>query len=279
MSLEERFWSKVDKGKPEECWEWQGTRKEYDYGIFQHNKDWSRLAHRISVRLEGQGPANSNVLHNCDNPPCVNPNHLYLGDQQDNMDDAVERNRVNFGEEGSNAKLTQEQVQEINDKLHEGLGNSEIAEDYPVSFETISDIRCGVSWTHVDVENPYHKTYKPESPRDKLSIEDVRQIKGELEAGQKPKTIAEKFDVDASTVSRIKHGYNYENVEAEDIDKSDLEFAEKQGSKLSKSEVRQIKQKIKEGDLYQKEIAEQHGVSRTMITQISNGKRWESVEV
>jgi len=277
MSLEERFWSKVDKGKPDECWEWQAaTVNGYGRINIDHK---SCIASRVAVKLDGRDPEGHNVLHQCDNPPCVNPSHLYLGNQKENAKDMVERGRAKFGEKGSNAKLTDDQVQEINNKLHEGLSNKEIADNYPISQETVSDIRCGVSWTHVDVNNPYHKSYEPESSRDKFSTEDVKEIKARLKAGQKPKTIAKKFDVDASTVSRIKHGYNYEDVQPADIDKSELEFAQKQGSKLSESAVREIKQKLKEGDLYQKEIAEQYGISRTMITQISNGKRWESVEV
>lgn len=88
---ERRFWSYVDVRGSDECWEWKGGRSR-QYGYFK--LDGKRvLAHRHSFFLKhGHLPTN-NALHSCDNPPCVNPNHLRDGTQLENMQDAKQRGR------------------------------------------------------------------------------------------------------------------------------------------------------------------------------------------
>ena len=97
----ERFWQRVDQaGGPEACWPWTGSHNSAGYGIamVQGPGDPSPLlsmkAHRLSYLLHiGPPPASVLVLHSCDNPPCVNPAHLRLGTQQQNMQDAIARGR------------------------------------------------------------------------------------------------------------------------------------------------------------------------------------------
>lgn len=80
------FWSYVYKPSKRECWVWTGKRNRDGYGL------WGRkYAHRASMEIDGQPPGKAFVLHRCDNPPCVNPTHLYLGTPQDNMRDAIAR--------------------------------------------------------------------------------------------------------------------------------------------------------------------------------------------
>lgn len=87
-----RFWSKVDKRGPDECWPWLGaTRKGYGYLKVTGKKIGS---HRIAwTLLHGPIPEGQSVLHQCDNPPCVNPNHLFKGDLSDNAVDAFQKGR------------------------------------------------------------------------------------------------------------------------------------------------------------------------------------------
>lgn len=102
MTLEENalsFESRILK-QPNECWEWQGARsngdkpRKYRYGFKTPPILGEKLAHRISWRLyRGEIPDGLWVLHRCDNPPCVNPAHLFLGTRQDNMNDAIKKGR------------------------------------------------------------------------------------------------------------------------------------------------------------------------------------------
>lgn len=99
-SLADRFWAKVDKRGPDECWLWTGCRKKaFGYGKIGEGRMGQRtlLAHRVSWEItNGSIPDGAMVLHRCDNPPCVNPRHLFLGDQLDNMRDMVSKGRQRY---------------------------------------------------------------------------------------------------------------------------------------------------------------------------------------
>jgi hypothetical protein len=88
-----RFWNKVNIPSLSDCWEWQGSKNKHGYGHFKYKRKTHR-AHRISWTLiKGEIPEGMCVLHRCDNRLCVNPFHLFLGTNQDNMDDKMKKNR------------------------------------------------------------------------------------------------------------------------------------------------------------------------------------------
>jgi hypothetical protein len=88
-----RFWAKARKGNPDECWEWTANLNEHGYGRFMLNKI-VRLAHRVSFTLvAGEIPNDMQCCHRCDNPKCVNPEHLFLGTHTENMRDCSKKNR------------------------------------------------------------------------------------------------------------------------------------------------------------------------------------------
>ncbi len=97
QTVAERFWEKVAKGAPDDCWEWQASvfTGRYGYGRFQFGRPRGVVyAHRLAWELtNGQVPEGAHVLHSCDNPPCVNPSHLRIGTPADNAQDMLARKR------------------------------------------------------------------------------------------------------------------------------------------------------------------------------------------
>lgn len=100
LTLEQRFWSKVKVAGPDECWEWISPEvHKFGYGdfrIYVNQKGQHNLAHRYVLELAGVDIKDKVVMHKCDNPPCVNPAHLEVGTQSDNMRDALAKGRMNM---------------------------------------------------------------------------------------------------------------------------------------------------------------------------------------
>lgn len=144
-----RFWGKVNIQGPNECWNWVAALNKDGYGQFNCGLDsgYSFKAPRISWKLHfGEIPQGLNVLHRCDNRKCVNPNHLFLGTHQDNMDDKVFKGRQLKGESHRMAKLTDSQVLLIRS---DSRPLKDVALDYGVSKGLISYIRNKKIWRHL----------------------------------------------------------------------------------------------------------------------------------
>jgi hypothetical protein len=135
-----RFLNKVKKTN--NCWLWEASLRNKDgYGQFRLNGKM-RLAHRVSWQLFN-GATTLSVLHKCDNPPCVNPNHLFLGSQLDNIRDCINKGRFksNVGENNPRAKLSITDVYKIKNRLNSGLTQSKIGKIFGVSQSAISRIK------------------------------------------------------------------------------------------------------------------------------------------
>ena len=101
MTLVKRFWAKVKKNGPNECWLWQASKTSHGYGKIGSGGKYgpSLRAHRVSYEIHyGSIPNGLNVLHTCDNPPCCNPGHLFLGTQSINNWDRAKKGRTKNGD-------------------------------------------------------------------------------------------------------------------------------------------------------------------------------------
>lgn len=147
----DHFWSRVAVKKPSDCWEWQRSRNSKGYGqVYVMGKN--RLAHRVAWMLTyGEIGAGLCVCHKCDNPACCNPSHFFLGTQQQNTFDKVQKGRCSHqpgynhpeGEMHPQHKLTAVQVREIRQRTQAGESNRSLAREYGVYFTTIGKIaRC-----------------------------------------------------------------------------------------------------------------------------------------
>lgn len=145
----ERFRSNFTEGNKNECWNWTGTcNKVWGYGYLRVQNKGFR-AHRISYEYyKGKIPEGLMVCHSCDNRLCVNPNHLFLGTHQDNMTDKVAKDRQTKGSNNALAKLSEQQVIDI---FNSPLKLEELGEIYGVAFGTISKIKLGKRWKHLNL--------------------------------------------------------------------------------------------------------------------------------
>lgn len=149
LPVPQRFWANVRAGASDECWPWTGTCTKAGYGLLSVNGT-AIYTHRLSLTLHGiQIPAGTSVLHHCDNPPCVNPAHLFLGTDADNIADKVSKRRHIHGDTHPGAKLCSDDVREIRRLLASGLGQGEIAAQYGVDPSLISNIKTGRLWKSV----------------------------------------------------------------------------------------------------------------------------------
>lgn len=159
----ERFWEKVDKSG--DCWIWTAYKSPAGYGSFGVRAGESpQLAHRVSYRMtHGDIPEGMQVLHSCDNPPCVRPEHLSLGTGLDNVRDMFSKGRqpkhsgTRTGERNSNSKFTNAQRAVFLAELERGERLYIVARKYGVKYDTLFDM-----WRRQGRKRVRLKATKPE---------------------------------------------------------------------------------------------------------------------
>jgi len=152
QTREQKFWKRVDKNGPNGCWLWTSVHGGLDYGMLSSNSQHKAiLAHRLSWEIHyGAIPDGMYVLHKCDVPKCVNPDHLFLGTYQDNSDDCVRKDRQLKGEQINTSKLTKAQVLAIRSEYSSGkVSQQKLADLYGVHQTTVGFIIRRVTWDHV----------------------------------------------------------------------------------------------------------------------------------
>lgn len=131
-----------------DCIVWTGYRLPRGYGTLKFDNQW-KYAHRLAwEETNGPIPKGMFVCHSCDNPPCCNPQHLFLGTHADNMADQKAKKRHGYGAQNVRAKLTEEQARFI--RAQNGPC-CELAERFGVSKVTVRHIQRGYSWHHLEI--------------------------------------------------------------------------------------------------------------------------------
>lgn len=138
------------------CIEWTAFRDKKGYGRFGDESGVMRLAHRW-IYKHAHGivlPRHIDVCHRCDNPPCVNLDHLFAGTRQQNVDDCVAKGRTSHepraqGEKHGMARLTAAEVEHIREKHSEGVSQTELAGWFSVSIAHVNRIVHHKTWTHL----------------------------------------------------------------------------------------------------------------------------------
>ena len=144
VSINQRFEEKYIPEPNSGCWLWTALVIGRGYGYFRLNTKKNILAHRFSWELRnGNIPDGLQVLHKCDNPACVNPDHLFLGTPQDNTNDMINKQRQIKGEDCHNALLTDEKVLSI---VKDDRPNKVIAKSYGVPYNVVYRIKKGERW-------------------------------------------------------------------------------------------------------------------------------------
>mgnify|MGYP001213333075 CR=1 FL=1 len=145
--LEERFWEKVNK--TETCWLWTASVGSHGYGVIGIGKrcEGTACSHRYSYELNcGPIPPDMQVLHKCDNRRCVNPSHLFLGTQDDNIKDCISKRRLAVGVRHGRARLTESDIISIRSDTRRP---EVIGLEYGVSLSHVNSIKRRTFWSHI----------------------------------------------------------------------------------------------------------------------------------
>jgi hypothetical protein len=158
-TIEEKFWSKVNKRGADECWPWTHGKDTNGYGVF-HIRNKQISSHRVAFMWANKLTHTPTLytLHTCDNRACCNPKHMYLGTPTDNMRDKTKRKRYDYyknmrGERNAGAKLTDVQVRKIRIVGH-SLKLRDLAKLFNVGVTTICHILQRRTWKHLSDWKP-----------------------------------------------------------------------------------------------------------------------------
>lgn len=231
-----RFWGKVNKGGPihptlgTECWLWTAYRNAGGYGQFHAGRS-NFYAHRFAYETMVGRIADGIVLrHQCDTPACVNPAHMLLGTHAENVADKVRRGRVPngeahcshlhpervpFGEDQGNAKLSEEQAREILKARMQGESHGSLARRFGVGRTAISNLCSGRRWGRMEAERPPRFAVKllgSDVPSAVLNEARVREIRAAAAGGERIASIARRLAMSPSQISNIVHRRQWRHV-------------------------------------------------------------------
>jgi len=214
MPAEDRFWAQVQK--TEQCWLWIGGTDKDGYGSMRAKLGGRlfRRAHRNSYSLHSGEIVQDGmvVMHSCDTPKCVNPDHLSVGTPRDNMIDKITKGRAGSpsGANSVKAKLSEAEVRKI---CADPRTHAQIAADYGVAASTVGSLKQGVSWKSLGIHEIAHAKRVGKRGETqwaaKLTEEAVREIRSSSLTG---KSLAEKFGVTQQLICDIRKRRAWKHV-------------------------------------------------------------------
>lgn len=190
---------------PSGCFNWKLFRNKKGYGRMKVDGQ-HRPAHRVSYQVFRKAvPEGLFVLHECDNPACVNPAHLFLGTNLDNVRDSVAKGRNSRGERHGRSKLSDANIQEVTKRYSGGESIKNLSLAFNVTVRTMNEVLRGKSFKHIK-RRCFSLPGNPSGSGNtnaKLDEESVIKIRRAAALGRSRKSIASEFGISASNVGAI----------------------------------------------------------------------------
>jgi hypothetical protein len=204
----DRYLEKVDRRGPDDCWEWTAARFDKGYGAFRLG-DKQMKAHRFGYEAQvGPIPEGQYVLHRCDNPPCQNPAHWFLGTHKDNAVDRQSKGRGAIGERNGGrvvARYAAGTIREMRLAALAGEKQADIAARFGTDQAYVSQVVRGEAWAHTDLDLP---RLGNQQNRIKVTREVVeRVLNADLQAWGSQKALADELGISTRAVRLIRAGY------------------------------------------------------------------------
>ncbi len=208
----ERFVRKLKREG--ECVVWAEGKDKNGYGQFWYERSNKTRAHRWAYLWHyGSIPDGMAILHKCDNPPCVNPLHLWAGTLAENSKDCVAKRRHRFGESHNFARLTNAQVLEIRERCYAGERQSKLAVEYGITEGFVSVIACNKAWKYLDQKPALGIRKGDKHYKTTLDASAVRTIRQRVSSGEKMNAVAKDYGISDSSVWGIVRRLTWKHIE------------------------------------------------------------------
>jgi HNH endonuclease len=245
------------------CWNWISNKNDHNYGYIMYKNEYY-YAHRVSFLIYNKYINDDlDVLHSCDNPPCVNPEHLSQGTRKQNNDDKMNKGRfiIMKGILNGRADHSEKEIIEIREKAARGISYQDLAKEYKDSPSHIAKIATGFLWKNLAGPLSNRDTLGTNNGMAQLNDDIVLEIREEYESGIPQYQLAEKHNVSQALISLIVLGKLWLHVGGP------LSNGIKRTTKIPQNEYQTIIQKSRMGQS-NRSLAKEYGVSPGLIQYI-----------